>query len=186
MAPPSIEIRIDPNAYYTVGNFCFGAAVDGYSRLAYTEALGDEKAVTARGFMDRARAFCRAHGIHRPHSAAGNRPQPAASAPASPTSSTVSLRQPGQYPHRDPAGSTCAATGNQSDRSPRRTPVAGSQALRRDQRGDQSSCVPIEYNMTTRWPIHAKSTDQRDHRSRSPVGALRNTECGEDCLLPTS
>ncbi|MGW0252663.1 putative toxin [Nocardia goodfellowii] len=26
MAPTTIEIRIDPNAYYTVGNFCFGAA----------------------------------------------------------------------------------------------------------------------------------------------------------------
>ncbi|WP_051164681.1 IS481 family transposase, partial [Nocardia testacea] len=40
-------------------------AVDGYSRLAYTEALHDEKAVTAVGFMFRARAFFAAHGITR-------------------------------------------------------------------------------------------------------------------------
>ncbi|NKY54559.1 IS481 family transposase, partial [Nocardia vermiculata] len=39
------------------------SAVDGFSRLAYTEALPDEKAITARGFMDRARAFFHAHGI---------------------------------------------------------------------------------------------------------------------------
>ena len=39
------------------------SAVDGYSRLAYTEALCDEKAVTAQGFMDRARAFFAVHGI---------------------------------------------------------------------------------------------------------------------------
>jgi hypothetical protein len=31
-------------------------AIDGYSRLAYTEALPDEKAVTAIGFLHRARA----------------------------------------------------------------------------------------------------------------------------------
>ncbi|MCX4093603.1 IS481 family transposase [Nocardia sp. alder85J] len=46
--------------------YAFGhTAVDGYSRLAYTEALGDEKAVTAIGFMFRARAFFAAHGIDR-------------------------------------------------------------------------------------------------------------------------
>ncbi len=77
-------------------------AVDGYSRLAYTEALDDDKAVTVIGFMFRVRAFFAAHGTtrssgssptttpatrrktsalwnihynyHRPHSAAGDRP----------------------------------------------------------------------------------------------------------------
>jgi transposase InsO family protein len=39
------------------------SAVDGYSRLAYTEALADEKAVTAIGFMHRARVWFAAHGI---------------------------------------------------------------------------------------------------------------------------
>ncbi|RAV01379.1 IS481 family transposase [Mycolicibacter senuensis] len=39
------------------------SAVDGYSRLAYTEALEDEKASTAVGFMHRARAWLAAHGI---------------------------------------------------------------------------------------------------------------------------
>jgi transposase InsO family protein len=39
--------------------------VDGYSRLAYTEHLPDEKASTTIGFYSRARAFFRAHGIDR-------------------------------------------------------------------------------------------------------------------------
>ncbi len=39
------------------------SAVDGYSRLAYTEALRDEKAITAIGFMHRARVWFAAHGI---------------------------------------------------------------------------------------------------------------------------
>lgn len=33
------------------------SAIDGFSRLAYTEALADEKAVTAIGFMHRARVW---------------------------------------------------------------------------------------------------------------------------------
>lgn len=40
------------------------SAVDGFSRLAYTEALLDEKATTAIGFLHRARAFFAAHGIN--------------------------------------------------------------------------------------------------------------------------
>ncbi|MFI6368997.1 IS481 family transposase [Nocardia sp. NPDC050630] len=40
-------------------------AVDGYSRLAYTEALPDEKATTAISFVFRAWAFFAAHGIDR-------------------------------------------------------------------------------------------------------------------------
>ena len=40
-------------------------AVDGFSRLAYTEHLPDEKARTAVAFMARARAFFAAHGIDR-------------------------------------------------------------------------------------------------------------------------
>lgn len=41
------------------------SAVDGYSRLTYTEALSDEKAITAIGFMHRARVWFAAHGIDR-------------------------------------------------------------------------------------------------------------------------
>lgn len=40
------------------------SAIDGYSRLAYTEALPDEKAATAIGFLHRARAWFAAHGIN--------------------------------------------------------------------------------------------------------------------------
>ena len=38
-------------------------AIDDYSRLAYAEVLSDEKAVTAIGFLGRAIAFYRRHGI---------------------------------------------------------------------------------------------------------------------------
>ena len=41
------------------------SAVDGFSRLAYTEALDDETAGTAIAFWARARAFFTAHGITR-------------------------------------------------------------------------------------------------------------------------
>jgi transposase len=41
------------------------SAVDGFSRLAYTEHLPDEKATTTIGFFHRARAFLAAHGIGR-------------------------------------------------------------------------------------------------------------------------
>jgi transposase len=41
------------------------SAIDGYSRLAYTEHLPDEKATTTIGFFARARAFFAAHGITR-------------------------------------------------------------------------------------------------------------------------
>lgn len=39
------------------------SAIDGYSRLAYTEALADEKAATAVGFLARARDWFASHGI---------------------------------------------------------------------------------------------------------------------------
>lgn len=39
------------------------SAIDGYSRLAYTEALSDEKAATATEFLGRAREWFATHGI---------------------------------------------------------------------------------------------------------------------------
>lgn len=39
------------------------SAVDGFSRLAYTEALPDEKTSTTVGFLHRARAWFAGHGI---------------------------------------------------------------------------------------------------------------------------
>jgi transposase InsO family protein len=39
------------------------SAIDGYSRLAYTEELPDEKAATAVAFLHRARVWFAAHGI---------------------------------------------------------------------------------------------------------------------------
>ena len=43
------------------------SAVDGFSRLAYTECLPDEKGSTAAGFWQRACQFFAAHGITRIH-----------------------------------------------------------------------------------------------------------------------
>jgi len=43
------------------------SAVDGFSRLAYTEHLPDEKASTAVAFWQRARRFFAAHGIEKIH-----------------------------------------------------------------------------------------------------------------------
>ena len=47
----------------TVGYEYVHIAVDDYSRLAYAEVLSDEKARTAVGFLRRALAFYRQHGI---------------------------------------------------------------------------------------------------------------------------
>lgn len=46
-----------------VGYTYLHSAVDGYTRLAYTEALEDEQQTTTAGFFHRARAFYAAHGI---------------------------------------------------------------------------------------------------------------------------
>lgn len=48
-----------------VGYTYIHTAIDGFSRLAYTEALDDETAATTIGFFCRARAFFAAHGITR-------------------------------------------------------------------------------------------------------------------------
>ncbi|OFK05883.1 transposase [Kocuria sp. HMSC066H03] len=50
-----------------VGYTYLHSAVDGFSRLAYTEALDDENAATTIGFFCRARAFFVAHGVTRIH-----------------------------------------------------------------------------------------------------------------------
>lgn len=39
------------------------SAVDGHTRLAYTEALDDEKGLTAAGFLERAKTWFAAHGL---------------------------------------------------------------------------------------------------------------------------
>lgn len=43
------------------------SAIDGFSRLAYTEALDDEKGATAAGFLARAKVWFAAHGITHIH-----------------------------------------------------------------------------------------------------------------------
>jgi transposase InsO family protein len=48
----------------TIGWEYVHVAVDDHSRLAYAEMLRDEKATTAIGFLRRAIAFYRRHGIH--------------------------------------------------------------------------------------------------------------------------
>ena len=48
-----------------IGYTYLHTAIDGFSRLAYTEALDDEKASTTIGFFCRARAFFATYGITR-------------------------------------------------------------------------------------------------------------------------
>ena len=48
-----------------IGYTYLHTAIDGFSRLAYTEALDDEKASTTIGVFCRARTFFAAHGITR-------------------------------------------------------------------------------------------------------------------------
>ena len=48
----------------TIGWEYVHVCVDDYSRLAYAEVLTDERATTAIGFLTRAVAFYRRHGIH--------------------------------------------------------------------------------------------------------------------------
>ena len=53
----------DGDRHYTVGWEFVHIAIDDCTRLAYAEVLPDEKATTAVGFLRRARAFYRRHGI---------------------------------------------------------------------------------------------------------------------------
>jgi transposase InsO family protein len=46
-----------------VGYAFVHSAVDGYSRLAYSEVLADEQGITAAGFWDRAQRFFTDHGV---------------------------------------------------------------------------------------------------------------------------
>ena len=48
----------------TIGWECVHIAIDDASRLAYAEVLPDEKATTAIGFLRRALAFFKRHGMH--------------------------------------------------------------------------------------------------------------------------
>ena len=51
--------------FRSAGYVYLHSAIDGFSRLAYTEPLANETAKTAIGFFARARAFFQAHGIGR-------------------------------------------------------------------------------------------------------------------------
>jgi transposase InsO family protein len=67
-ASSSARIRSSPVAVHGRPNlgYCYvHSAIDSRSRLAYSEALDDETAATAIGFLDRAGAFFAGHGIGR-------------------------------------------------------------------------------------------------------------------------
>jgi transposase InsO family protein len=53
----------DGRRHHRVGYECVHVCVDDATRLAYAEALPDERAVTAVGFLRRALAFYRSHGV---------------------------------------------------------------------------------------------------------------------------
>ena len=66
MSAPAPEANASKRGKGTrVGYTYLHTAIDGFSRLAYTEALDDEKASTTIGFFCRARAFFATHGITR-------------------------------------------------------------------------------------------------------------------------
>jgi len=60
---PPRRIDLEGKERHTVGWEFVHIAVDDCTRLAYAEVLADEKASTAVGFLCRARAFYRRHGI---------------------------------------------------------------------------------------------------------------------------
>ena len=62
-AGAALKAKRGPGA--RIGYTYLHSAVDGFSRLAYTEALEDETAATTISFFARARAFFTAHGITR-------------------------------------------------------------------------------------------------------------------------
>jgi transposase InsO family protein len=64
-SPQAKAVAAATKAGTRAGYVYLHSAVDGFSRLAYTEPLADEKAVTAIGFMHRARVWFAAHGINR-------------------------------------------------------------------------------------------------------------------------
>jgi transposase InsO family protein len=60
---PPRRIDLEGKERHTVGWEFVHIAIDDCTRLAYAEVLSDEKASTAVGFLRRARAFYRRHGI---------------------------------------------------------------------------------------------------------------------------
>ena len=62
-APASTRTRRNAPASGAAGWECVHVCVDDATRLAYVEVLADEKATTAVGFLRRAFAFYRRHGI---------------------------------------------------------------------------------------------------------------------------
>ena len=78
-----------------IGHTYLHSAVDGFSRLAYTESLDDEKAATTIAFFCRARAFFAAHGVTRIHRVV--------------TDNGANYAGVGVHPHRGSAGQQASA-----------------------------------------------------------------------------
>jgi len=62
-APGFKETGVGPRSKRPLGIDCMHVAIDDHSRLAYVEALNDEKGVTTAGFLKRALAFYLAKGV---------------------------------------------------------------------------------------------------------------------------
>ncbi len=62
-APGFKETGVGPRSKRPLGIDCMHVAIDDHSRLAYVEALNDEKGVTTAGFLKRALAFHLAKGV---------------------------------------------------------------------------------------------------------------------------
>ena len=62
-APGFKETGAGPKSKRSLGTDCMHVAIDDHSRVAYVEALPDEKGVTTAGFLERALSFFGAKGV---------------------------------------------------------------------------------------------------------------------------
>lgn len=62
-APGFAETMSGPHSKRSLGTDCMHVAIDDHSRVAYVEALPDEKGVTTAGFLERAIDFFSAKGV---------------------------------------------------------------------------------------------------------------------------
>ena len=127
----------------TVGWEYVHIAVDDYSRLAYAEVLPDEKATTAIGFLRRAVAFYRRHGIrvervltdngsrlprHRPRARLPTHSASATSAPA-PTGHRQTGKPNASSAPCSPAGPTAPSTAQATNAPPPLTAGSGTTTI---------------------------------------------------------
>ena len=131
--------------------------VDDYSRLAYAEVLPDEKATTAIGFLRRAIAFYRRHGITVERlltdngSASSQSPTPSPAAPCgsgtaahAPTGHKPTAKQNASSAPSSTAGPTASSTAPARNAPPRLTAGSGTTTIDADTQHSATNPRPAE------------------------------------------